>query len=352
MSATSKIEWTDATWNVVTGCEKVSPGCDNCYAETFAERWRGIPGHHFETGFDVTLRPERLTIPLRWRKPKRVFVNSMSDLFHKDIPDDYIARVFAAMSLTPQHTFQILTKRHGRMRALLSDPKFEKQVDRELLTVPAFADQKLIRRSWPLPKPGWPLPNVWLGVSVEDQKRADLRIPALVDTAAAVRFLSCEPLLGPVDLTAWMPPGFANWRCQAPGCHRFYAGPLQQHCPDCGSEGLWTGSHTGNGHPNGQPIGWVIAGGESGHGARPMSPDWARSLRDQSQAAGVPYLFKQWGEYTPTGLMVIGARQKGCVHVGDPIDDLGHRWEMRRVGKGNAGRELDGRTWDEFPAVA
>ncbi|MPY47071.1 DUF5131 family protein [Streptomyces acidicola] len=345
MSESSKIEWTDATWNVVTGCEKVSPGCDNCYAETFAERWRGIPGHHFETGFDVTLRPERLTLPLKWRKPKRVFVNSMSDLFHKDIPVDYIARVFAAMSLTPQHTYQVLTKRHGRMRSLLSDPEFEKKVDYELLHFPPFADPKLIRRAWPLP-------NVWLGVSVEDQKRADLRIPALVDTPAAVRFLSCEPLLGPVDLSAWMPSGHAAWRCQGPDCRRFYSGPLEQHCPDCARDGHWGGSHTGNGRPNGQPIGWVIVGGESGHGARPMSPDWARSIRDQAQAAGVPYLFKQWGEHQPTGWMVIGRpSDRRNVLVGDPIDELGHRWEMRRVGKGKAGRELDGRTWDEFPAA-
>lgn len=342
MAETSKIEWTDATWNVVTGCEKVSPGCDNCYAETFAERWRGIPGHHFETGFDVTLRPERLDLPLKWRKPKRVFVNSMSDLFHKDIPDSYIAQVFATMARTPQHTYQILTKRHGRMRSLVGS-----LIDGGQSLLEAAPDEQTAEALYGTV---WPLPNVWLGVSVEDQKRADLRIPALVDTGAAVRFLSCEPLLGPVDLTAWMPAGHASWRCQ--GCRRFYSGPLQPNCPDCGSEGLWTGSHTGNGRPNGQPIGWVIAGGESGRGARPMSPDWARDLRNQAQAAGVPYLFKQWGEYQPTGYMAIGARQKGCVFVGDPIDDLGHRWEMRRVGKGKAGRELDGRTWDEFPTAA
>ncbi|MGA5767381.1 DUF5131 family protein [Streptomyces pseudogriseolus] len=346
MADTSKIEWTDATWNVVTGCEKVSPGCDNCYAETFAERWRGIPGHHFETGFDVTLRPERLTIPLKWRKPKRVFVNSMSDLFHKDIPDSYIAQVFAVMARTPQHTYQILTKRHGRMRSLVGS-----LIDGGQNLLEAAPDEETAHALYDA---HWPLPNVWLGVSVEDQKRADLRIPALVDTAAAVRFLSCEPLLGPIDLTAWMPAGHASWYCQAPGCRRFYAGPLQQHCPDCGSEGHWTGSHTGNGRPNGQPIGWVIAGGESGHGSRPMSPDWARSLRDQCAAAQVPFLFKQWGEYQPTDWKVIGRpADRRNVLVGGPIDDLGHRWEMRRVGKGKAGRELDGRTWDEFPqAVA
>jgi protein gp37 len=344
MSDASKIEWTDATWNVVTGCDKVSPGCDNCYAETFAERWRGTSGHHFEAGFDITLRPERLELPLKWRKPRKVFVNSMSDLFHKDIPDSYIAQVFAVMARTPQHTYQILTKRHGRMRSLVGD-----LFDGGQRLLEAAPDEEIAQALYDTI---WPLPNVWLGVSVEDQKRADLRIPALIDTAATVRFLSCEPLLGPLDLTAWMPAGHATWRCQGPDCRRFYSGPLRQHCPDCGREGHWSGSHTGNGRPNGQPIGWVIVGGESGHGARPMSPEWARSLRDQCTTANVPYLFKQWGEYAPTGYMAIGARQKGCVFVGDPIDDLGHRWEMRRVGKGKAGRELDGRTWDQFPKAA
>lgn len=321
MADTSKIEWTDATWNIVTGCDKVSPGCAHCYAETFAERWRGTPGHHFQNGFDIILRPERLGLPLSWKKPRKVFVNSMSDLFHKDIPDEYIAKAFAVMALTPQHTYQVLTKRHGRMRALLTDrcscgsghtpgEHFRSAMawavskanpDR----VPGLPDdaEKRISQS------AWPLPGVWLGVSVEDQKRADLRVPALAQTPATVRFLSCEPLLGPVDVSDWL-----GTDIDEPG------------------------------------IGWVIAGGESGPGARPMSPDWARSLRDQCAAAQVPYLFKQWGEYRPTGYMAIGARQKGCVLVGDPIDDLGHRWEMRRVGKKAAGRELDGREWNEMPS--
>lgn len=333
MADTSKIEWTDATWNVVTGCEKVSPGCDNCYAETFAERWRGIPGHHFENGFDVTLRPERLTLPLRWRKPKRVFVNSMSDLFHKDIPDEFIARVFATMSLTPQHTYQILTKRQGRMRALLSNPEFEKQVDYELLHFPPFADPKLIRRSWPLPKPGWPLPNVWLGVSVEDQKRADLRIPALVETPAAVRFLSCEPLLGPVWISDHVWQSCAC--CEGEG--------HDEACARCAD------SHCDSGHI--RKIDWVIVGGESGRGARPMAPQWATSLRDQCKQDHIPFFFKQFGEYAPTGYLVIGGTSKGTLLAGDPVDDLGHRVELARVGKKNAGRELDGRTHDAFPAA-
>ncbi|MER8002980.1 phage Gp37/Gp68 family protein [Streptomyces sp. NPDC095613] len=343
----TKIEWTDETWNVVTGCEKVSPGCDNCYAETFAERWRGTKGHHFENGFDITLRPERLTLPLKWRKPRKVFVNSMSDLFHKDIPDEYIARTFAVMALTPQHTYQVLTKRHGRMRSVLTDLctcgnghapgvhfrsamawAVSKANPDRIPGAPDDAEQRV--RNAP-----WPLPGVWLGVSVEDQKWADLRIPALLGTPAAVRFLSCEPLLGPVDLT------------------RISAGSKQQTDmvydalgQRYGVPGAWQARTTSR-------VDWVIVGGESGRGARPMSPDWARSLRDQCAAADVPYLFKQWGEYQPTDWKVIGGpTDKRNVLVGDPIDDLGHRWEMRRVGKGKAGRELDGRTHDAFPARA
>lgn len=334
MSATSSIEWTDATWNPVTGCTKVTPGCDNCYAETFAERWRGTQGHHFENGFDVTLRPNALTLPLKWRKPRRVFVNSMSDLFHKDVPDEYIARVFAVMALTPQHTYQILTKRHGRMRSLVGGPcKCGHQPGEHLRSGMAWA----VSQANPDRVPGvpdnaeqlvygrgiWPLPNVWLGVSVEDQQCADLRIPALLDTPAAVRFLSCEPLLGPVDLSQYLDR---------------YEHKGSEHRIDVGNVD-WYGPR----------LGWVIVGGESGHGARPMSPAWARELRDQCESAQVPFFFKQWGEYQPTDYMAIGARDKGCVFVGDPIDDLGHRWEMRRVGKKAAGRDLDGRTWDEMP---
>ncbi|MGP3737983.1 DUF5131 family protein (plasmid) [Streptomyces sp. GDS52] len=322
MADTSKIEWTDATWNVVTGCDKVSPGCDNCYAETFAERWRGTPGHHFETGFDVTLRPERLTIPLKWRKPKRVFVNSMSDLFHKGIPDEYIAQVFAIMALTPQHTYQVLTKRHARMRTLLSDRTFLARVDHDRERFqPGCGDF------------AWPLPNVWLGVSVENQKWADIRIPALLGTPAAVRFLSCEPLLGPVKL-----PFFE----EVDDCTCGFGPPDFPHSPDCG---LTPGPAWGNLH-------WVIAGGESGRKARPMHPQWATSLRDQCAAANVPFFFKQWGEYAPTGYLVIGGTSKGVLLVGDPVDDLGHRVELARVGKAKAGRELDGRTWDQFPRTA
>ncbi|WP_052622288.1 DUF5131 family protein, partial [Mycobacteroides abscessus] len=223
------IEWADATWNPVTGCDKVSPGCDHCYAETFAERWRGTRGHYFETGFDVQLRPDKLDLPLRWTKPRRIFVNSMSDLFHDKVPDEYIARVFAVMALAPQHTFQLLTKRHGRMRTLLRDGEFQQQV------YDAWGQLEMPKgrpsmEDWPWS--GWPLPNVWLGVSAEDQKRADLRIPALLDTPAAARFVSAEPLLGPIDL----------------------------HGDPIGKDSVFWIGH----------LDWVIVGGESGSGARPM----------------------------------------------------------------------------------
>lgn len=254
MSDNSRIEWTEATWNCVTGCSKISAGCDHCYAETFAERWRGVPGHHFENGFDVTLRPERLDQPLRWKRPRRIFVNSMSDLFHEAVPDSYIAEVFGVMAQTPQHTYQLLTKRHGRMRSLL-------------LNQPSFQRRFCFR---------WPLPNLWIGISAEDQKWADIRIPALLDTPAAVRFVSAEPLLGPITLKL-------DWLAQ-------------RCCPICGEfadvEGSCGPLHDAMlENPGG--IGWVIAGGESGPGARPMRAEWARSLQDQCAAAGVPFFFKQ-----------------------------------------------------------
>jgi len=263
MSDDSKIEWTDATWNPVTGCTKVSPGCDHCYAETFAERWRGTPGHHFEQGFDVTLRPERLGQPLHWKRPRRIFVNSMSDLFHEAVPDEYIAAVFGTMAQTPQHTYQVLTKRHGRMRSLLSSAMFRQRF--------CF---------------GWPLPNVWLGVSAEDQKRAELRIPRLLETPAAVRFVSAEPLLGPIDLTQ------AVWTMGDQRGHGLTASFV----------------HGGNCCRRFHGLDWVIVGGESGPGARPMEAEWARSIISQCQGTGVSVFVKQLGAMLGRSL---GAGPKG-----------------------------------------
>ena len=243
MSQQSTIEWTEATWNPVTGCTQVSAGCGHCYAKTFAERFRNVPGHPYENGFDLKLRPERLSLPLEWTKPKTIFVNSMSDLFHEDVPLDYIQQVFATMQKASQHTFQVLTKRAERLRELSAQ----------------------------LP---WPK-NVWMGVSVEYQRWTS-RIDDLRQTGAQVKFLSCEPLLGPLDL-------------------------------------------------NLDGIDWVIVGGESGHGARPMRADWARDIRTQCAKAEVPFFFKQWGAYNERGT---------------------------RVGKKSAGRVLDGSVWDEMPRVA
>jgi protein gp37 len=239
MSANSKIEWTDATWNPVRGCSKVSPGCLHCYAETFAERFRGVPGHPFEQGFDVRVVPEKLGEPLRWSTPQMVFVNSVSDLFHEKVSDDYIVAVGRVMKAANWHTYQVLTKRAHRMRELLNGKLH-------------FVAEE---------------PHIWWGVSVENRKHGLPRIDLLRDSRAGVRFLSIEPLLehlGPINLRG---------------------------------------------------ISWVIVGGESGPGARPMDPCWVRNIRAQCRSAKVAFFFKQWG----------GVR------------------------KSETGRALDGRTYDEFP---
>ena len=241
MSDGSTIEWTQATWNPVTGCTKVSPGCAHCYAETFAERFRGVTGHPYERGFDLQLRPERLRLPLEWKRGRLIFVNSMSDLFHPEVPDDFIRQAFDTMREATQHTFQVLTKRPERAAELA-----------EFLG------------PWP--------DHVWMGTSVENQTWVS-RIDKLRKVPAAVRFLSCEPLLGPLTLNL-------------DGIH------------------------------------WVIVGGESGPRSRPMKEPWAEGIRNQCNDAAVPFFFKQWGAFDCQG---------------------------KRVGKGRAGRTLQGRTWDAMP---
>ena len=241
MAERSKIEWTDATWNPVRGCTKISPGCAHCYAAVFAERFRGVKGHPYEQGFDIRLVPEKLNEPLKWRSPKRVFVNSMSDLFHDAVPDDYIVSVVDVMIRAHWHTFQVLTKRSQRMRDLLQ-------------TSLRFAAAK---------------PHIWWGVSVEDKKHGLPRIDHLGSAPATVKFLSIEPLL-----------------------------------EDLGAINL-------------SNVNWVIVGGESGFGARPMLRQWVTSIRSQCRQNGVPFFFKQWG----------GVRKK------------------------RAGRLLDGRTYDEMPTT-
>lgn len=316
MADKTGIEWTEATWNPVTGCDKVSDGCTNCYAESIAHRFDGTPA--YPNGFAVTLRPERLDMPLRWKRPRRIFVNSMSDLFHNQVPDDYIAHIWAVMAWSPAHTFQILTKRHGRMRVLLSSSDFKSKVD------DAWYDfGRRYNMAAKVGHPGhpydrWPLPNVWLGVSAENQQWADIRIPALLDTPAAVRFISAEPLLGPLSI-------FASSKIDRdPG------------------------------------LDWVIAGGESGRGARPMHPDWVRALRSECSFNGVPFLFKQWGEWRPyltsrDGFVephaYVNAETGHVATEEDALNAPGNWTGVFRFGKHRAGRELDGQTWDQYPAV-
>lgn len=324
MADNTKIEWSDATWSPLVGCTHISTGCDHCYAASLASgRLASTPTYEglAENGkFNGTVRllPDRLDQPLRWKRPRMIFVNSMSDLFHESAPDSYIAQVFAVMARAPQHTFQVLTKRHGRMRSLLNSHDFHAEVWQWL--------------NGPEVSVPWPLPNVWLGVSAEDQKWADIRIPALLSTPAAVRFVSAEPLLGRITLAdSWLMPQM--------------------------SKSLTDGV-----------LDWVIVGGESGHGARPMHPDWARAIRDDCVAAEVAFLFKQRGEWTwsePGEFRLPGKPHSDRVAVmhpagmtaltkANPFDpfERGHpNWTTRieRIGKKAAGRELDGRTWDEYP---
>ena len=231
MADNSAIEWTDATWNPVTGCTKISAGCDNCYAERFAERFRGVEDHPYETGFDLTLRPERLEQPLTWRRSRMIFVNSMSDLFHKHVPYAFVEHVFDTMELADWHTFQVLTKRSSRLRN--------------------FANRRYAGRQ--------PPHHIWLGVSVEDGTKLS-RVQHLRDANAGIRFLSVEPLIGP--------PG----RLDLTGIH------------------------------------WVIAGGESGPGARPIKEEWVISIRDQCIRQNVAFFFKQWGGLRPKsgGRLLVG----------------------------------------------
>lgn len=319
MAEKTGIEWADSTWNPLVGCTKVSPGCDHCYAETLVNRFAGHNAG-FPNTFDiVTERPHMLGLPLtrKWADPRRVFVNSLSDLFHADVADAYIADVFAVMAAAPQHSFQLLTKRHGRMRSLLSSSDFAREVveRRQRLTLTS-------RPGKPLPdwEPTWPLPNVWLGVSVEDQTWADIRIPALLATPAAVRWISAEPLLGPVDLRHWIT------------CSRCLGAHVFGTCEHLDGAALRAQRH-GNSRNRRPGLDWVVVGGESGKGARPMHPQWVRDLRDQCAAADVAFLFKQWGEWLPLN------DRPGSDEV-----------EYVRPGKKAAGRELDGRTYDGYPA--
>ena len=359
------IEWTrgedgtpGATWNPTTGCDRVSPGCDNCYAMTLAPRLqameigRGTRNPKYSkdgnpatsgVGFGVSEHGFALDQPLRWTRPRKIFVNSMSDLFHAEISDEFIARVFAVMAAAPRHTFQVLTKRHARMRALLNDRLWWQH------TFPAACRERGVDHtavgSWADGKAT--LPNVWMGISVETQQWADIRIPALLDTPAVVRWVSAEPLLGPVDLTRIRPA-----RAGDPNRTDALRPVLDA---DTGAV-LMPG------------LDWVVVGGESGAKARPMHPQWARDLRDKCDAARVPYLFKQWGEWAP-GSAPPGPGLRECMVAADDgtVFEPPHTlWEstsggdrdrvnrkgwtaMHRTGKHAAGRVLDGTPLDGYP---
>jgi protein gp37 len=310
----TSIEWTDVTWNPVRGCTRVSEGCRNCYAEVMAARFsdHGFWGCGFATRTNhggrwtgtVALVPEKLAEPLSWRKPRKCFVNSMSDLFHEALSFDDIAAVYGIMAACPHITFQVLTKRPERRREFFAWVAAHRNIAGDRADVVMEADERLgdddWTRLWEAAAShwygSWPLPNVVEGTSIENQETADRRIHELRETPAAVRFLSCEPLLGPI-------------------------------VPDL------SGIH------------WVVVGGESGRRARPMHPDWARSLRDQCQEAGVAFHFKQWGQFKPIPTGQIADPGVRASSGGDEFV----MWRCKS--KKDAGRLLDGREWNEYPEV-
>lgn len=301
--AQTKISWCDKVWNPITGCSFVSDGCRNCYARRMAYRLKGRYGYPTDDPFRVTFHPDRLDEPLHWKKSSRIFVCSMGDLFHEDVLESNLTEIFTIIGLfCIDHTFLILTKRPERMKNFVDD---------------------WIADNLPIPTAGkkctqgikWPIPNVWLGVSIEDQKTADERIPILLQIPAGKKFVSCEPLLEEIDLI------------KASECN--YPNEMKK---------LGIG------------LDWVICGGETGPGARPFHPDWVRSLRDQCQAAGVPFFFKSWGEWLPVGEKP--ASEFKPIGKNDALERF-HLWEddnknvSMKIGHKASGRLLDGKIWEE-----
>ncbi len=291
----SKIEWTEDTWNPIAGCSIVSPGCTNCYAMKMAHRLAAMGVPHYQgltrvvngnivwTG-KLAVAPDSILLkPLSWKAPRRIFVNSMSDLFHEDVPDEWIDRVFAVMALCPQHTFQVLTKRSARLLKYVDGncPLYSRHTRNEIELAAERMRPNTVGPFAPKYSFQWPLPNVWLGVSAEDQRRADERIPDLLATPAAVRFVSAEPLLGGIDFTRikWLREPFS-------GTVDTLRGVLS---PSAGLDSLGVEPVIG------PRLDWIIVGGESGHGARPMQADWARSIVRQCKAAGISVFVKQLG---------------------------------------------------------
>lgn len=323
MADKTGIEWTDATWNPVTGCTKVSAGCKHCYAERNWGRLQHLPAYAGRAFTDVATHADRLDQPIRWAKRRMIFVNSVSDLFHPAVPDDFIDSVFGIMwaclygrNEQDGHVFQVLTKRADRMRDYMSTDRREAWARAAVhhgggIDPDGIYDQVLSFEG--------PHPRIWLGVSVEDQAAADERIPMLLQTPAAVRWISAEPLLGPVSLRL---ERLGHWNALA----------IKSNQP-------WATTR----------LHWVVVGGESGPKARPMHPAWARSLRDQCAAAAVPFLFKQWGEWQP--VHPSGASIPGCgtTPQREPAFRFAHDHYFTKVGKKLAGRLLDGVLHDGYP---
>jgi protein gp37 len=356
MADKTHIEWTDATWNLINGCTVVSPGCTNCYAMRLAatrhkdqESRKGLArmhnGHPQWTG-EITLNKRVALDPYRWKAPRMIFVCAHGDLFHKDVPDGWIDYVFNMALLCPQHTLQVLTKRPERMREYMQmvlDETEEQTAYRFAVAMLHAGLENTPKAKLPLIQ--WPPPNVWLGVSVEDQQRANERIPDLLATPAAVRWLSCEPLLGPLDLelidlayveSRELEPSGLIWLNALAGVHSdkedVIFGVLDDPDPK---------------------IDWVVAGGESGPDARPVHPDWIRSLRDQCTRNEVAFLFKQWGDWfpieTPGDVPPVLKDKMRLVYRDPRLPGMSDQF-MSRVGKRNAGRKLDGVLHDGYPA--
>jgi protein gp37 len=293
----TRIEWADSVWNPVTGCTPVSAGCEHCYAARMAKRLAGRAGYPKKNPFAVTLHPDRLEEPYHWKKPRRVFVCSMGDLFHEDVPDDFIFKVFEVMSNAQfffGHAFMVLTKRPARMKNIIEQIRLSIEEQKKPKLMPDGTRWHELHFTFPLQ-------NIWLGVSAENQDAADERIPILLEIPAAVRFVSVEPMLGPIDMTQ--------------AIYGENPGPMSAF------------GHT-DGFGYEANIQWVIAGGETGPGARPIHPEWIRDLRDQCTIANVPFFFKSWGLW-------------------------GEFWNgPSRCDKKAANRLLDGHTWDQYPGQA
>jgi protein gp37 len=329
MAHNTNIEWTEATWNPIRGCTRVSEGCRNCYAERQAIRHAG-PGGSYEGLVKITnghpqwtgkvkLIDRHLADPLKWRDPRRIFVNSMSDLFHEELPFEIIDKIFAVMTMCHQHTFQVLTKRPERMLQYMKEIQdADKDVHRWVSEACEISGSPCA--SHLVEDADWPPKNIWFGVSVENQKTAEERIPLLLQTPAAVRWISAEPLLEHVNLKQLQHRGMVEIDA-LDGTH----GVIRPH------------------RGTSEKLDWVVVGGESGPGSRPMHPEWASSLRDQCKAAGVAFFFKQWGEYLP------------AMTDGNPNhipENLNCSDRPVRVGKKAAGRLLDGKEYNEYPQIA